>query len=66
MKGKKKRIAQYKQIEKDILDKIQTGYFKQNDMIPTELELSKTYNVSRVTVRRATDNLVAHYIELLV
>lgn len=27
MKGKKKRIAQYKQIEKDILDKIQTGYF---------------------------------------
>ena len=59
MKGKKKRIAQYKQIEKDILDKIQTGYFKQNDMIPTELELSKTYNVSRVTVRRATDNLVA-------
>ena len=60
MKGKKKRIAQYKQIEKDILDKIQTGYFKQNDMIPTELELSKTYNVSRVTVRRATDNLVGY------
>ncbi len=59
MKGKKKKIAQYKQIEKDILDKIQTGYFKQNDMIPTELELSNTYNVSRVTVRRATDNLVA-------
>ncbi|MGG7176378.1 GntR family transcriptional regulator [Clostridium paraputrificum] len=59
MNTKKRKIAQYKQIEKDILDKIQTGYFKQNDMIPTELELSNTYNVSRVTVRRATDNLVA-------
>ena len=60
MKGKKKKIVQYKQIEKDILDKIQTGYFKQNDMIPTELELSNTYNVSRVTVWESyTDNLVA-------
>ena len=28
-------------------------------MIPTELELSNTYQVSRVTVRKATDNLVA-------
>lgn len=53
------KIAQYKQIENDIFDKISTGYYKQNDMIPTELELSNTYKVSRVTVRRATDNLVA-------
>ncbi|WP_373898392.1 GntR family transcriptional regulator [Haloimpatiens sp. FM7315] len=53
------KIAQYKQIQNDILDKISTGYYKKDDSIPTELELSKTYNVSRVTVRRATDNLVA-------
>ena len=59
MDTKTHKIAQYKQIENDILDKISTGYYKQNDMIPTELELSNTYNVSRVTVRRATDNLVA-------
>ena len=55
----KKRIAQYKQIEHDLLEKINLGYYKKNDLIPTELELSNTYQVSRVTVRKATDNLVA-------
>lgn len=54
-----KRIAQYKQIENDLLQKINLGYYKKNDLIPTELELSNTYHVSRVTVRKATDNLVA-------
>lgn len=55
----KKRIAQYKQIENDLLQKINLGYYKKDDLIPTELELSNTYQVSRVTVRKATDNLVA-------
>lgn len=54
-----KRIAQYKQIENDLLQKINSGYYKKDDLIPTELELSNTYHVSRVTVRKATDNLVA-------
>lgn len=54
-----KRIPQYKQIEKDLLEQIDLGYYKKGDMIPTELELSKKYNVSRVTVRKATDNLAA-------
>lgn len=62
MKNNKNKVAQYKQIERDILDRISTGYYKKNDMIPTELELASTYNVSRVTVRRATDNLVAQKI----
>lgn len=59
MKNGTTKISQYKQIEYDILNSITTGYYKKNDMIPTELELANTYNVSRVTVRRATDNLVA-------
>ena len=54
-----KRIAQYKQIENDLLQKINLGYYKKDDLIPTEFELSNTYGVSRVTVRKATDNLVA-------
>lgn len=54
-----KRIAQYKQIENDLMQKINLGYYKKDDLIPTELELSNTYHVSRVTVRKATDNLVA-------
>lgn len=54
-----KRMAQYKQIERDLLEQINLGYYKKGDLIPTELELSGTYQVSRVTVRKATDNLVA-------
>ncbi|HHW03438.1 MAG TPA: GntR family transcriptional regulator [Thermoanaerobacterales bacterium] len=59
MKMKTSKIPQYKKIERDILNNITAGCYKKNDMIPTELELAKKYNVSRVTVRRATDNLVA-------
>lgn len=54
-----KKVAQYKQIENELLQKINLGYYKKDDLIPTELELSNTYHVSRVTVRKATDNLVA-------
>ena len=54
-----KRLAQYKIIEQDLRECIAVGAYKQGDMIPTELELSETYGVSRVTVRKATDNLVA-------
>ena len=54
-----KKIAQYKQIENDLLEKINLGYYKKGDLIPTELELAATYQASRVTVRKATDNLVA-------
>ena len=50
-----KRIAQYKQIENDLLQKINLGYYKKDDLIPTEFELSNTYGVSRVTVRTATE-----------
>ena len=35
-----KRIAQYKQIENDLLQKINLGYYKKDDLIPTEFELS--------------------------
>lgn len=54
-----KKPAQYKIIEHDLLEKIQTGYYIKGDLIPTELELSNTYHVSRVTVRKATDHLVS-------
>lgn len=59
MKKLTKKIALYKIIENDILQKIQLNEYLEDELIPTELMLSKTYNVSRLTVRRATDNLVA-------
>lgn len=48
----------YLRIRHDILDKIQRGVWKENDLIPTEKELSKIYNVSRGTVRKAIETLV--------
>lgn len=50
----------YKTIETELLDKINRGYYKIGSPIPTENELALKYNVSRVTVRQATNNLVAN------
>lgn len=57
--SKRASIPHYKIIENDLLEKINTGFYKVNDMIPTEFELASTYQVSRVTVRKATDELVS-------
>ena len=53
------KIPLYKTIENDLIERINTGYYKKDDLIPTELELAKKYNVSRVTDRKAMDNQVA-------
>ncbi|WP_208588536.1 GntR family transcriptional regulator [Gracilibacillus suaedae] len=57
--GKPKRIPKYKMIEDYILQKIKGGQFAKGSPIETEQELIKKFNVSRVTVRQATNNLVA-------
>jgi len=54
-----KNMPLYKSIENDLVDKIASGYYKSDTMIPTELELTKIYKASRVTIRKATDGLVA-------
>lgn len=54
-----KRVAQYKVIEQDLRESITIGHYKTGDMIPTEAELMANYGVSRVTVRKALDTLVA-------
>ncbi|WP_040978539.1 GntR family transcriptional regulator [Oceanobacillus jeddahense] len=59
MTQKRKRVVKYKLIETDILQKIKSGEYMKGQLIETEQELAKQYNVSRVTVRQATNNLVA-------
>ncbi|MEK5238811.1 GntR family transcriptional regulator [Paenibacillus sp. FSL L8-0470] len=49
----------YKQLQENILDSIQNGTLKPGDKLPTELELSETNQVSRVTVRAALDSLTS-------
>lgn len=47
----------YQQIYEDIKGLINSGKFKSGDKIPSESELSQQYSVSRITVRRAIEDL---------
>jgi GntR family glv operon transcriptional regulator/GntR family mannosyl-D-glycerate transport/metabolism transcriptional repressor len=53
-----KNTPQYQAIKEDIRGKIMSGFYKPDELIPTEQELSAMYHVSRVTIRKATDILV--------
>ncbi len=43
----------YSSIKDDLLAKIKDGTYKEGDVIPTEIELAKSYGVSRPTIRQA-------------
>lgn len=51
-------IPLYQMIENEIREQIQTDKLKSGEMIPSENELKDHYNVSRMTVRQALNNLV--------
>ena len=48
----------YRVVFDELQSKILSGYWPENAMIPTEFELCDEYDVSRITVRRALDDLV--------
>lgn len=52
------KVPVYYQLANKIEDKIQTGVWKKGKAIPSERELIKMYNVSRITVRNAIEELV--------
>ena len=47
----------FTQIEADIRNNIESGTYKSGDKLPTENELIEMYHVSRITIRRAIDDL---------
>lgn len=49
----------YQQIYEDIKSAIKDGVYKVDERIPSEAELSEEYGVSRITVRRAIEDLCA-------
>ena len=51
------RIPLYYQLENVLREKITSGAFVGGGRIPTEIELIKQYNVSRITVRQALRSL---------
>lgn len=54
----KKNIPLHQQISEDILIKILNGMYVVNEMIPKEVDLANSYNVSRPTIRQAIMTLV--------
>lgn len=50
-------VAIYFQIKEDIESKIASNILKEGDKLPTEKELCKQYGVSRITIRRALQEL---------
>lgn len=52
-------MTKYEVIIRDIRKKIQNGSYPVNGQIPTETELCSAYKVSRITVKKAVDQLVA-------
>lgn len=57
-------IPKYKKIKEDLIKKIQQGIYTPGSELPSENDLIEQYNVSRITVRRAIDELyIGDYIE---
>lgn len=52
------QLPLYAQLKDILKNKIHTGEYKENTKIPTEPELTESYGVSRITVRRAVKELV--------
>ncbi len=57
MQIKNTKVPKYQIIENDLIDKINHSIYKYKEAIPSEAELCKQYNCSRVTVRQALANL---------
>lgn len=53
-----KQLPLYLQIAQDLRQQIQTGAWQPGQRIPTEFALCDHYHVSRITVRKAIDELV--------
>lgn len=49
----------YAQLHDILLEKLKTGEYKKNDVLPTEAEFEEIFGVSRITARRALAELAA-------
>jgi GntR family transcriptional regulator len=54
----KNQPPMYFRIEQEILEQIQSGVLKPGDQLPSEAELAECHGVSRITAKRALDDLV--------
>ncbi|HBH6732297.1 TPA: GntR family transcriptional regulator, partial [Enterococcus faecium] len=52
------QLPLYLQLKEILKNKINTGEYPENTKIPAESELIESYEVSRITVRKAVEELV--------
>lgn len=52
-------VPMYYRLKMDIISKINTGEWSDHEKLPSENELCNQYGISRITVRKAFDELVA-------
>ena len=60
MRGSRKRsdpLPKYRRVEEDLRYRVVSGQWKQGDQIPSEADLCTQYDVSRITIRRAIQEL---------
>jgi len=50
-------MPKYRQVYEDLLSSIKTGTFQAGDRLPSEAELGKRYDTSRITVAKAVNEL---------
>lgn len=50
-------VPLFEQLKEELKDKIKSGKYTPGQKIPTETELNKIYGVSRITIRRAIEEL---------
>ncbi|NYF78314.1 GntR family transcriptional regulator [Granulicella arctica] len=55
--GKPLEIPKYRQVYEDLLSSIKSGTFRPGDRLPSEAELGKRYDTSRITVAKAVNEL---------
>ncbi len=53
----KSPVTLYYQVERQIRKQIENGELNAGDFIPSEAELMETFNVSRITIRKALERL---------
>lgn len=58
MLNKHESVPLYVQLQNIIRDDIICGKYKEGEIIPSETEMMKTYDVTRTTIRKAIANLV--------
>jgi GntR family transcriptional regulator len=57
--NKKSSTPLYSQIETMLLEQIRAGKYPPSTQVPSEIELSEKYEISRMTARKALDHLVS-------